>query len=90
MMFIGSRNWVSATTRIDGGFSPVIWFGPYRASRAAASAAGQPHRRVGPQPGRDLGRVPGIRRRRSRIRIARTNGYVAATHTAHLTFPSRN
>ena len=24
MMFIGSRNWVSATVRIDGGFSPVI------------------------------------------------------------------
>ncbi len=24
MMFIGSRSWVSATTRIDGGFSPLI------------------------------------------------------------------
>ena len=42
MMFIGSRNWVSATTRIDGGFSPVIWFGPYRASRDAASALVNP------------------------------------------------
>ena len=42
MMFIGFRNWVSATTRIDGGFSPVILFGPYRASRDAASAVVNP------------------------------------------------
>ena len=42
MMFIGSRSWASATAHTDGGFSPVIWFGPYRASRAAASAAVRP------------------------------------------------
>ena len=42
MMFIGFRNWVSATTRIEGGFSPAILFGPYRASREAASAVANP------------------------------------------------
>src|SRR5690349_19832535 len=42
MTFIGSRNWVSATTTMDGGFSPVILFGPYRVSRAVASALVNP------------------------------------------------
>ena len=42
IMFIGSRIWVSAITRTDGGFSPVILFGPYRAGREAASAMDNP------------------------------------------------
>ena len=42
MMFIGSRSWASATAHTDGGASPVIWFGPRRASRSAASAPVRP------------------------------------------------
>ena len=42
MMFIGSRTCCSATCHIDGGFSAVIWFGPKRVRRAAASAAVRP------------------------------------------------
>ena len=38
MMFIGSRSCSIATCQTDGGFSPVISFGPSRARRAAASA----------------------------------------------------
>ena len=38
MMFIGSRSCSSATCQTDGGFSPVISFGPWRDRRAAASA----------------------------------------------------
>ena len=37
MMFIGSRSCSSATCQTDGGASPVISFGPLRASRAVAS-----------------------------------------------------
>ena len=42
MMFIGSRSCCAATAHIDGGFSSLISFGPYRASRAAASASVRP------------------------------------------------
>jgi hypothetical protein len=36
--FIGSRSWASAIADTDGGFSPLIWLGPYCASRDVASA----------------------------------------------------
>ena len=42
MMFIGSRSWASATAHTEGGSSPVIWLGPMRASRSAASAPVSP------------------------------------------------
>ena len=42
MMFIGSRSCCSAMARTDGGFSPVIWFGPCSDSRSAASACESP------------------------------------------------
>ena len=42
MMFIGSRSWASAIAQTDGGFSPVISFGPYWPSRVAASALPSP------------------------------------------------
>ena len=42
MMFIGSRSWARATSQTEGGGSPVIWFGPNRASRSAASAPVRP------------------------------------------------
>jgi len=38
MMFIGSRSWPSATAATEGGFSPVIRFGPCSARRRAASS----------------------------------------------------
>ena len=41
-MFIGSRSRWSATVHIDGGFSLVIWFGPYCDRRAVASATVSP------------------------------------------------
>ena len=37
MMFIGSRSCSIATCQTDGGFSPVISFGPWRDRRAPAS-----------------------------------------------------
>ena len=36
--FIGSRSCASAIADTDGGFSPLIWLGPYCASRDVASA----------------------------------------------------
>ena len=42
MMFIGSRSCCAATAAIDGGSSLPISFGPYRDSRAAASASVKP------------------------------------------------
>jgi hypothetical protein len=42
MMFIGSRSCCSATAQVDGGFSPVMRFGPYRFSRSAASPRPRP------------------------------------------------
>ncbi len=42
MMFIGLRNWPSATAQTDGGFSLVISFGPNCSSRFATSAALKP------------------------------------------------
>ena len=47
--FIGSRSCTAAIAQGDGGFSAVIAFGPWEASRAAASVALRP--------------VPGIRAR---------------------------
>ena len=38
MRFIGSRSCASAIVHTDGGFSPLIWLGPYWASRDVASA----------------------------------------------------
>ena len=48
-MFIGSRNWVNATTKIDGGFSALISLRPYRDSRDAASVLLKPLERSDPR-----------------------------------------
>ena len=74
MMFIGSRNCITATRSTDGGFSAVIWFGPNRASRATASGA---------QPVRDLGRALRIRPRRLGLNAPRGSLHIAATHDLH-------
>ena len=50
MMFIGSRSWVSAILITDGGFSPVILFGPYRDNRDDASEVVRPVDRSDPSP----------------------------------------
>jgi hypothetical protein len=42
MMFIGSRNCLSATAHTDGGFSPTMRLGPYRVSPEPASAPRSP------------------------------------------------
>ena len=47
MMFIGLRNWPSATAHTDGGFSLVISFGP-TAPAASPLPLGQARRGVGP------------------------------------------
>ena len=53
MMFIGSRSCSSATCQTDGGFSPVISFGPWRDRRAAASVWVSPSVGVGLEGGDD-------------------------------------
>src|SRR6478752_449355 len=62
IMFIGSRSWVSATTRTDGRFSPVILFRPYRARREAALAMDNPAEGVAPHVCREIGHRAGVRR----------------------------
>ena len=42
MMFIGSRSCARAIATAEGGFSAVIWFGPWVARRSAASCAESP------------------------------------------------
>ena len=42
MRFIGSRSWPSAMDTTDGGFSPLMLFGPNFASRDVASAEVSP------------------------------------------------
>ena len=49
MMFIGSRSWVSATTKIDGGFSALISLRPYRDKRDVASVRVKPLDRSDPR-----------------------------------------
>ena len=51
MMFIGFDSWPSATAQRLGGGSVVSWFGPYWASRRAASST------LNPWPGSTVNRA---------------------------------
>lgn len=78
MMFTGSRNCARASAHTDGGFSLVILFSPYRASRAEAPAGLRPASPSEPMGRYHINGFCGVGGRASALGIRRDQGGVDA------------